>query len=792
MGEFTKRAGIALVFIILAALYFLDVLSGENLLVERDLHAFFIPPRLFWVEAVKHLSFPFWNPYYLAGHPLFATLQPGVLYPFSLFYLFLPFAVVFNNTIVLHFALAGIFTYLLMRAQKASHAAAFISGFCFVFGGYLISVHSLLSTLLSVVWVPLFLLVYFSAFYKNKISISIWAGLTGTVMFLGGGVEVCYLIFPIVFLLSVFPSLVFEESQYPPLKTRLTCFAVFALTFAGFSAVQLLPFAEVSRLSVRALGLPYWEATFWSMHPADLITFFIPDLYGYRTLEKYWIDQNWLKSIYLGSAPFLLSLFFFLKRERKPQTFILLILLSLVLAFGKHTLFYPFLYKYVPFFNQLRFPAKFIFLTIFLISLAAGFGYDRLKEGLDLQRTSRLTKGIFGIGFLSIVFFGILNAYEEPIVSFCKDAGWDKPEYNDIYINLANARRFLFFTGCFSLFLFLWGNATSGKKVFAYGIIFVLILDLFFSNHDFYAKIPTKTYMEPTANLKYIFSHQSSSRVFVTKKTAENNREVIVVKGQDGLDVNKDRVLGGLGLQHGIFQTSLGAEVTIQIRYKRFLDLIYTSPSPDATNLLNLTNTKYLVSIPPIKSPDYKLVHMNVPLDFDKFENEKTIKVYENLQVLPRAFLVGACYKVGSEKEYKDILSSKEFHPEQVVLLDKSEAPQGLTCEKSAFLLSESAKDAGEVVDITDYQNNSVELRVKLNSRKFLFMSESYYPGWSALVDGKPETIYRANYIFRALLLEPGEHKIVFRYNPLSFKIGAGITLLTIMVCTVVLVRKNL
>lgn len=792
MGEFTKKAGIALVFIILAALYFLDVLSGEYLLTERDLNGFFIPPRLFWMDVVKHGSFPFWNPYYESGHPLFATLQPGVFYPFSLFYLFLPFAVAFNNTIVLHFALAGIFTYLLMRAQKASHAGAFISGFCFIFGGYLISVHSLLSTLLSVVWTPLFLLVYFSAFYKKNIHWSIWAGVVGTVMFLGGGVEVCFLIFPLVFLLSVFPGLLFEESQYPPLKVRLACFAVFSLTFAGLSAVQLLPFKELVSLSMRAPGFYYFEATTWSMHPADLITFFVPDLYGYTLQsEKYWVNQNWLKSIYLGSMPFLLSLFFFLKRERKSRTFILLILLSLVLAFGGHTLFYPFLYKYVPFFNQLRYPAKFIFLAIFLISLAAGFGYDRFREEQAPQRTRQLTKSIFGIGFASIVFFGVLNVYEEPIAFFCKNAGWDKPEYNDIYVNLANARRFLFFTGFFSLLLFLWENARSGKSFFAYAVIFVLTGDLFFNNHDFYTKTPIKVFMEPSSNEKFILANPSLSRVFVTKKTERDIKLIIGLKGQKALDINKEKIVGGLGLVHGIFSVS-GAEVTTQARYNRLMELIYTAPAPDTTNLLNMLNMKYLVSIPPIKSPDYKLVHMNIPGDLEELEKAKTIKVYENLKVLPRAFLVGACYKVGSDEEYKDILSAKEFHPEQVVLLDKSEASQGLTCEKSAFLLPESVKDAGEVVDITDYQNNSVELRVKLNSKKFLFMSESYYPGWSALVDGKPETIYRANYVFRALLLEPGEHKIVFRYNPLSFKIGAAITLLTIMVCTVVLARKKL
>ena len=134
--------------------------------MERDLIYFFIPPREFWVEEVKNFIFPLWNPYYFNGHPLFATLQPGVLYPFSFLFLILPFDWAFNLNIELHFILSGLFTYYLARGIKASQGASIISGMAFMLSGYLISVHNLLSTLLSVTWVPLFFLVYFSALKK--------------------------------------------------------------------------------------------------------------------------------------------------------------------------------------------------------------------------------------------------------------------------------------------------------------------------------------------------------------------------------------------------------------------------------------------------------------------------------------------------------------------------------------------------------------------------------------------------------------------------------------------------
>jgi uncharacterized membrane protein YfhO len=65
----------------------------------------------------------------------------------------------------------------------------------------------------------------------------------------------------------------------------------------------------------------------------------------------------------------------------------------------------------------------------------------------------------------------------------------------------------------------------------------------------------------------------------------------------------------------------------------------------------------------------------------------------------------------------------------------------------------------------------------------FLVLSDTYFPGWKAYVDGKEERIYRANYAFRAIPIRAGAHKVEFTYKPLSFKLGAVITLLGILGC---------
>ena len=114
-----KKVLAILGLLVLTLLYFHDVLTGKVLLVERDLTTFFYPFRFAWVETVRQGHFPFWNPYIKCGVPLFATIQPGVLYPLSLLYFLLPLDLAFNWTIILHFFLAAAFTYALMHELGA-------------------------------------------------------------------------------------------------------------------------------------------------------------------------------------------------------------------------------------------------------------------------------------------------------------------------------------------------------------------------------------------------------------------------------------------------------------------------------------------------------------------------------------------------------------------------------------------------------------------------------------------------------------------------------------------------
>ncbi|MGB9698208.1 MAG: hypothetical protein ACPL5I_02380, partial [Thermodesulfobacteriota bacterium] len=372
-------AGLALFFSIL--LFFSDLFSDRFILSERDLAPYFIPPRFFGVESIKNGDFPLWNPYQFTGHPFFANPQHALLYPLNLLFFLLPFDLAFNSIIILHFFLSGFFIYLLMRQLGARWSSSLTAGMIFMLSGYLLSIHSLLNSLLSIVWTPLIIIFFRRALAAPGLKNEIITGLFMAISFLGGGVEIVYGNFLILLLLLFFPLALKlpPTSLWERVGQRSKIFIITSVTFILFSAIQLFPFLELYAHSIRGSGISFAEATIWSFAPRDFLLFFLPDAYGYfLDIQNYWTTQCWLKTLYTGGLPFLLTFFFFLlSRERKP--YFALIFLSLFLALGHFNPFYQLVFKYFPFFSGLRYPVKFLYIFFLVLTITAGLGLEKLQ-----------------------------------------------------------------------------------------------------------------------------------------------------------------------------------------------------------------------------------------------------------------------------------------------------------------------------------------------------------------------------------------------------------------------------
>ncbi|MBI5290543.1 MAG: YfhO family protein [Chloroflexi bacterium] len=127
------------------------------------------------------------------------------------------------------------------------------------------------------------------------------------------------------------------------------------------------------------------------------------------------------------------------------------------------------------------------------------------------------------------------------------------------------------------------------------------------------------------------------------------------------------------------------------------------------------------------------------------------VKIYENLNVLPRAFIAS------------DVMLSAD----------------GAKHLKAETLRASGAQ--GDNVSVIKYEAERVVIQTTTDTPGYLVLTDEYYPGWLATVDGQPAAITRAYGLFRAVAVAPGTHTVEFRFEPLSFKFGAIVSALTLI-----------
>jgi len=121
-------------------------------------------------------------------------------------------------------------------------------------------------------------------------------------------------------------------------------------------------------------------------------------------------------------------------------------------------------------------------------------------------------------------------------------------------------------------------------------------------------------------------------------------------------------------------------------------------------------------------------------------------------------------------------LMSEKFDPREHVLLGS-----GLSNQVHA-----NGEAHGQILSSRVTQDR-VEASIETDQATLLVVSQADYPGWKATLDGRPISIWRANYAFQAVEVPPGRHMVRLAYRPGSFWIGAGLSLVVLLGCVVTL-----
>jgi hypothetical protein len=205
--------------------------------------------------------------------------------------------------------------------------------------------------------------------------------------------------------------------------------------------------------------------------------------------------------------------------------------------------------------------------------------------------------------------------------------------------------------------------------------------------------------------------------------------------------------------------------------------------NPYRQRLLDILGVKYLLHKNDGLGGEWQPDEQTFPPEiYQLVWQENNWQVYENLQSLPRPVLIGD-YQVESDpQKIIATLFDPDFEWDQKVILEES--------LPASFKLDTEA--TGEIIDL-DYRPNLVSLKVKVSGNALLFLSDNYFPGWQAQLDGRPVKIYRADYSFRAVAVPAGEHQLIFKYQPALFTKGLVLSTigLAIMVFFAFFVKKS-
>lgn len=164
------------------------------------------------------------------------------------------------------------------------------------------------------------------------------------------------------------------------------------------------------------------------------------------------------------------------------------------------------------------------------------------------------------------------------------------------------------------------------------------------------------------------------------------------------------------------------------------------------------------------------------------YQNE--INIFENPSVFPRAFVVYQLERAFSWQEAQGRITQPEFDLRNEIILEE-EIPEDCCLADTV--------EGEEKVEIKDYQPNQVVIEAFTEKPGFLVLTDVFYPGWQAEIDGNPTKIYRVDGLFRGVYLEQGNHRIVFKYLPKSFKMGVLVSFLALFICLSLIIfpKKN-
>jgi hypothetical protein len=704
-------------------------------------------------------GFPQWNPFLYGGMPYIAAMHGDIFYPTFLLRLVMPTDVAMTWSFIIHVFLAGLFTYVFLRACGVGFFGALFGGLAYMIGG---NVAGLVSPghdgkiYVSALF-PLALWLVLRGVHDGRR----WAwGLLSIViglavlsphpqllqyMLLAAGAFGLYV---------AFADFGGTKLERPVAIRRLAFAAVSVIVGGAIGAIQYFPVREYVPFSPRAGGKGWEHAVSYSMPPEELLNTYIPQFTG--MLDKYW-GRNGIHfhSEYIGAVVLVLAgLGLGWAATRGGRSFIWFWLGALVIstlwALGGYTPFYHIVYAIVPGTKFFRAPSTMLYVVSFCVAVLAACGMDRVVSGGVRRR--------YLIGWIAAAaLFAVLGLVGGLTNVASTIAGLERADWvqeNAPDVALGAVRSFAFVAVAVGL---IW--AISARRIsYRLGaglIVAAAAIDLWSIERAYWMFSPRAAELYATdATIAYVKNQSQPGRVIPLPLGGDLARgDPFLRPGGQANGLMIDGVRSTLGY-HG---NQLG----------RYNDLLGDGRQIANPNFWALTNSRYwLTNSDSLPIPGVRRVVGPV-----RNAAGSMVYLFELPGDNPLAWVAPAIVKAPDEAVLNTVLDPRFdvrraalFNPESnVTAVSGSPLPPPSTTKVSV-----SRYEPGRI---------SLALDTPAAQGSALLVAENYYPGWTATVNGQPAKLGRADLTLIGVELPTGARTVELTFDSAPYHTGKLITL---------------
>lgn len=368
--------------------------------VTHDMINCWIPWRYHISECIQNHIFPFWNPYQQLGYPIHADLQGPAWYLESI----LLSMTTGQTNYTLHFLfifyvfLAGLGMYFLCLAFHSNRTTAFITGVCYMLGGFFVAHVQHFYAIIGAAWLPFIILNYYQMYVKKSYLHALYAAVFMFFNLTGGNhtfsIILMYL-FATIFIFYLFSS--FKEKRKEDIITYVKLNLVFGIVTLLLASVVIIAFYQTAPYIARLGGMSYKMASNCPLSPQSLLSLLLA-FSTVNSIEFFNTDQS-MCNIYVGGIMFVFILLAFVNKKTSfEKTLLGFAIICLIASFGAYTPVHQFLFNYFPLINKFRFPSYF---SLFSVILFLVLGSRQIAVMIETKDYKKLLK------FASIVITGI-------------------------------------------------------------------------------------------------------------------------------------------------------------------------------------------------------------------------------------------------------------------------------------------------------------------------------------------------------------------------------------------------